>query len=165
MGHRPTDYTNPPPRRLGAVVLVRDSGRRTLPVHLTCKDGWILPGGSADAGGSIAEAASRELKEETGLVREVTHFPALDQVPANPETGSIEGLYVVCDGGVLTEEEAKAVAIPSDTGGELSACAWVSVGELDGYAKPYQSRRSAQALTAAAASTKLPLLSLGEVAA
>ncbi|WP_218037921.1 NUDIX domain-containing protein, partial [Streptomyces lycii] len=57
MGHQPTDHTNPPPRRLGAVVLVRDSGSRILLVHPTYKDGWILPGGSADAGGSIAEAA------------------------------------------------------------------------------------------------------------
>ncbi len=48
-------------------VLVTD-GRRLLLGHATRSPRWDIPKGVADPGEAFAEAASRELAEETGLV-------------------------------------------------------------------------------------------------
>lgn len=60
--------------RVGAAVIVRDEANRIL-LGKRNKDpqrgSWILPGGKIKAFESIAEAAVRELEEETGLDIEV----------------------------------------------------------------------------------------------
>ncbi|MFM7553305.1 MAG: NUDIX hydrolase, partial [Actinomycetota bacterium] len=55
--------------RLKARVLVERDGRILLVRHAKRKQMafWCLPGGNADPGESIAEAARRELVEETGV--------------------------------------------------------------------------------------------------
>jgi ADP-ribose pyrophosphatase YjhB (NUDIX family) len=60
--------------RVGSAVIVRDEANRIL-LGKRNKDpqrgSWILPGGKIRAFESIAEAAVRELEEETGLAIEV----------------------------------------------------------------------------------------------
>jgi 8-oxo-dGTP diphosphatase len=60
--------------RVGSAVIVRDEANRIL-LGKRNKDpqrgSWILPGGKIRAFESIAEAAARELEEETGLEIEV----------------------------------------------------------------------------------------------
>jgi len=60
--------------RVGSAVIVRDEANRIL-LGKRNKDpqrgSWILPGGKIHAFESIAEAAARELQEETGLEIEV----------------------------------------------------------------------------------------------
>jgi len=60
--------------RIGSAVIVRDGDNRIL-LGKRNKDpqrgSWILPGGKIRAFESIAEAAARELQEETGLEIEV----------------------------------------------------------------------------------------------
>jgi ADP-ribose pyrophosphatase YjhB (NUDIX family) len=54
------------PVTLGCRALVTD-GRRVLLVRHSYIDGWHLPGGGVARGETLAEAALRELKEETGI--------------------------------------------------------------------------------------------------
>ena len=50
----------------GAVVL-SESGRETLLLHQRDEDRWCFPKGHVDPGESLADAARREIREETGL--------------------------------------------------------------------------------------------------
>jgi len=48
-------------------AVVVDDAKRILMVHKTDNDLWALPGGGMDLGEYMADAAVREVKEETGL--------------------------------------------------------------------------------------------------
>jgi ADP-ribose pyrophosphatase YjhB (NUDIX family) len=52
---------------LGVRVLVTDAAGAILLVRHSYTPGWHLPGGRVDPGESLAAAAARELREETGL--------------------------------------------------------------------------------------------------
>jgi 8-oxo-(d)GTP phosphatase len=52
----------------GAVVL-SESGERTLLLHQRDEDRWCFPKGHVDRGESLAKAAVREIREETGISR------------------------------------------------------------------------------------------------
>jgi 8-oxo-dGTP pyrophosphatase MutT (NUDIX family) len=56
---------------LTAAARVRDSDGRIALVRNRWSDGWILPGGGVEPGEDPAEAASREVREETGLAATV----------------------------------------------------------------------------------------------
>src|SRR6266851_7091375 len=60
--------------RIGSALLVQDDRNRIL-LGQRNKDpqrgSWVIPGGKIHAFESIAEAAARELQEETGLTVEV----------------------------------------------------------------------------------------------
>lgn len=62
--------------RVGSALIVTDEANRIL-LGKRNKDPqrgkWVLPGGKVHAFESIADAATRELKEETGLTVEVQH--------------------------------------------------------------------------------------------
>ncbi|HXR17145.1 MAG TPA: NUDIX domain-containing protein [Terriglobales bacterium] len=62
--------------RVGSALIVRDEANRIL-LGKRNKDpqrgNWVLPGGKIHAFESIADAAARELAEETGLTVEVLH--------------------------------------------------------------------------------------------
>ena len=72
------DYLNDPhaPKANSIVpsvtaIVTNDIGELLL-VHKTDNNRWALPGGGMDPGESIAQAAVRETKEETGMDIEVT---------------------------------------------------------------------------------------------
>lgn len=52
---------------VGAVVLLRDADDRLLLLRQPSAVGWSLPGGLLERGEEPADAAARELAEETGL--------------------------------------------------------------------------------------------------
>jgi 8-oxo-dGTP diphosphatase len=62
----------------GGIVLVR---RRNPPL------GWALPGGFVDRGESVAQAARREAKEETGLDVELTELLGVYSDPKRDPRG------------------------------------------------------------------------------
>ena len=53
------------------VVVTNDHGD-ILMIRRTDNDNWALPGGAIDLGESVAQAAVRETKEETGIDCEIT---------------------------------------------------------------------------------------------
>jgi 8-oxo-dGTP diphosphatase len=52
---------------LTAAARVTDSERRIVLVQNRWSDGWIVPGGAVEPGEALADAARREVREETGL--------------------------------------------------------------------------------------------------
>ncbi|MFF8773791.1 NUDIX domain-containing protein [Kitasatospora sp. NPDC015120] len=154
-----------PRRRLGATVLIlTQAGDKVLLVHPTYREGWILPGGGADPGESVSEAARREVQEELGLSLVVTHGLTEDQVPADAVTGSPEGINIVCDGGRMTPEDAAALSLPVTAAGELRALAWVPLDQLSDYCEPFMERRVRAAVAAAVRNCRFPLLYEGRPA-
>lgn len=162
------DIQRQPERRIGALVLITDPDQRVLLVEPTYKPGLKLPGGAAHQGEQIADAAARELAEETGLYRVITHHLGIDQIPANPSTGSAEGFNIICDGGEVSPRERRLLAeqgVPVGAKKEIGGHRWVALEELDEVTEPYMSQRIRAALGILNSGLRQPLLYIGQPAA
>ncbi|MBO1415242.1 NUDIX domain-containing protein [Streptomyces sp. FH025] len=158
------DAKKEPRRRLGALVLVRSTDGLILLIKPTYRPGLQLPGGSVHPGEQIADAAARELAEETGLHRRIAHHLGVDQVPANPSTGAVEGFNFICDGGFATDEEVGRLdrqGVPVGAAEEVRGYAWISPDELDAHTEPYMAARIRAAVRAADNGQRQPLLYIG----
>ena len=113
---------------VGAVVV---RGERALIVrrgHEPRKGEWSLPGGLLDLGESLADAARREIKEETGLdVQLGPIIETFDRVHRDAE-GRIRYHFVIVDF-VCWSDAGEPVA-----GSDAEAVAWVKGSEIDDYA-------------------------------
>lgn len=112
---------------VGAVV-VRD-GRALIVrrAHEPRKGQWSLPGGLLDLGESLADAARREVREETGLDVELGPIiETFDRVHRDAE-GRIRYHFVIVDF-VGWAGGGEAVA-----GSDAEAVAWVNANEIDAY--------------------------------
>lgn len=121
------EYPEHPVVGVGAVV-VRD-GRALIVkrAHEPRKGEWSLPGGMLDLGESLADAARREVKEETGLdVRLGPIIETFDRMHRDAE-GRIRYHFVIVDF-VCWSDDGEAVA-----GSDAEAVAWVTAGEIDAY--------------------------------
>lgn len=78
---------------LGVRTLVIDGENRVLLVRHGYAPGWHLPGGAVDPGETIADAALRELVEETGVAGEARGL-ALHGVFFNPAFGGRDHVVV-----------------------------------------------------------------------
>lgn len=111
------DHEKPPVECAGAVV--RDGGGRLLLVRRgrePALGSWSLPGGRIEAGESPAEAAAREVAEETGLVVEIGELL---------QTVDIWGGYRVHD------FAASVIGGTLVAGDDASDVQWYDVEELD----------------------------------
>jgi 8-oxo-dGTP pyrophosphatase MutT (NUDIX family) len=156
MAHADTDYAHPGERRIGGLVLLRNTSGDVLLVKPSYKEGYQLVGGGAAPDELPHLAARREAIEETGLTNLVIgDLLVTDYVPANPETGAKEGINFVFDGGVLPDDTD--ITLPTAKNGqepELTDWAWVPVRQLADHCGPYQHRRITEALAALANPTK-----------
>ncbi|OJG07885.1 NUDIX hydrolase [Pseudonocardia alni] len=108
---------------------VRDDRGRLLMIHKIDNDKWALPGGGMDLGESIADAAVREVAEETGLSVEITGLVGIYTDPGHVmayDDGEVRQQFSVCfharpTGGTLRED-----------GTETKAAKWVEPADIDG---------------------------------
>jgi 8-oxo-dGTP pyrophosphatase MutT (NUDIX family) len=82
-------------RRTARVLLVDGSGRVLLLNYVgvggPC---WLTPGGGIDDGEPLAEAAARELREETGLAVDPAALgPVIAETAGYAEMGDLRGLF------------------------------------------------------------------------
>jgi ADP-ribose pyrophosphatase YjhB (NUDIX family) len=121
------EYPAHPVVGVGAVV-VRD-GRALIVrrAHEPRKGEWSLPGGMLHLGESLADAARREVREETGLDVELGPIiETFDRVHRD-EAGRIRYHFVIVDF-VCWPRGGDAVA-----GSDAEAVAWVTADEIDQY--------------------------------
>jgi 8-oxo-dGTP pyrophosphatase MutT (NUDIX family) len=136
-----------PRKRAAATVLFTDPGGRVLIVKPTYKPRWEMPDGAVEDEESPRQAAVREVLEELRLACLPGPLLALDYVSAAASSTGVEGLVVVFDGSVLTEDPA-TLQLAAD---ELSAAMFVDAVELEQHLLSLQARRVIAALAARAA--------------
>lgn len=128
------DYFNEPnaPKANSVVpsvtAVVTDDQGRILMVHKTDNNLWALPGGGMDLGESIADAAVRETKEETGVDIEVTGLVGVYTNPRHVlayDDGEVRQQFSLC---FTTRNLGGQVRTSSET----SEVQYVAVADLDG---------------------------------
>ncbi|MCM3887615.1 NUDIX hydrolase [Frankia sp. R82] len=141
-----------PRKRMGAACLLLDGQGRLLLVKPTYRPGWDLPGGVVEQDESPWTAARREVGEELGLVRTPGRLVAVDWVPPSPQR--TEGMALIYDGGLLTDEDAARIRLPAD---ELGAWTFVAEAHLAEFTPPRIARRLAGCLAALRTGTTIYL--------
>lgn len=113
----------------GAAALFRDAEGRVLLVEPNYREGWALPGGTieSDDGETPRQGARRETAEEIGLDRDLGRLLAVDWVHGPGRPPLVAYLY---DGGVLTEDDLKAISLQEE---ELLSWRLVPREELGDY--------------------------------
>jgi ADP-ribose pyrophosphatase YjhB (NUDIX family) len=111
------------------VIVVNDAGE-ILMIRRTDNGNWAVPGGAIDLGESVAQAAVRETREESGIECEVTGIAGIYSDPRHVI------LYTSNDEArqefsiVLTARPLHGQPRPSR---ESSEVRWVRVSEVAGY--------------------------------
>ncbi|WP_264927045.1 NUDIX hydrolase [Streptomyces sp. A012304] len=97
----------------GAAALFRDADGRVLLVEPNYREGWALPGGTieSDDGETPRQGARRETLEEIGLDREPGRLLVVDWVHGTNRPPLVAYVY---DGGVLGEEDLKAIRLQEE---------------------------------------------------
>ena len=126
MTSQPTDRSGAPrPVAAVGVVVFRDD--RVLLVRrgrAPSRGLWAVPGGAVEAGETLAEAAEREVREETDVVVKARGPVHAFDVISRGRDGTIEHHYVVID--LL----ADYVAGEPKAGDDAEDAAWVGVDEI-----------------------------------
>ncbi len=111
-------------------VAVTDDAGRLLLIRRTDNGNWALPGGGVDPGESLADAAVREVEEETGIRCEID---AVVGIYTNPHhvihytsNDEVRQEFSI----VLTARAVSGQPTPSN---ESSAVEWAQVSDLDRY--------------------------------
>lgn len=111
------------------VVVVNDEDR-ILMIRRSDNDNWAVPGGGMDLGESIAEAAMREVKEETGIDIEVTGLVGIYTNPRHvieyTSDGEVRQEFSV----VFTAKPVRGELTPSSESLEVR---WVDPADLGDY--------------------------------
>ena len=111
------------------VVVVNDAGE-ILMIRRTDNDNWAVPGGAVDLGESVAQAAVRETREESGIECEITGIVGIYSDPKHvilyTSNGEARQEFSI----VLTARPLSGQPTPSS---ESSEVRWVPVSEVIDY--------------------------------
>jgi ADP-ribose pyrophosphatase YjhB (NUDIX family) len=99
------------------------------------RDGWSIPGGAQEVGETCAEAAVRELLEETGLVAEVTGLLDVIDAISRDEQGRVRMHYTLVD---VAAEWISGEAVAADDVAEVK---WVPLSQLENETMWAETRR------------------------
>lgn len=121
-------YPQAPRVGVGVVIIRETEAREVLLVRRgkePAKGMWSVPGGGVELGETIAGAARREVREETGL--DVDIGPVITAVDAiyHDDDGEVSFHYVIVD--VLAFAAPDATPVPADDADDAQ---WVSVDEV-----------------------------------
>jgi ADP-ribose pyrophosphatase YjhB (NUDIX family) len=109
------------------VGVLNDDGELLL-IRRTDNENWAMPGGAMDIGETIAEAAVRETREETGIDCEVARLVGVYTNPRHVMEYTSNG---------EVRQECSLVFAARPTGGEIATSSessdvrWVAPGEVD----------------------------------
>jgi ADP-ribose pyrophosphatase YjhB (NUDIX family) len=111
------------------VVVVNDAGE-ILMIRRTDNDNWAVPGGAIDLGESVAQAAVRETREESGIECEISGIVGIYSDPKHvllyTSNGEVRQEFSI----VLTARPMSGQPTPSS---ESSEVRWVPESEVQGY--------------------------------
>ena len=111
------------------VVVTNDAGEVLL-IRRSDNDNWAVPGGAVDLGESVADAAVRETKEESGIDCEINGLAGIYSDPRHvilyTSNGEVRQEFSI----VLTARAVGGSPAPST---ETTEVRWVPVGHLGGY--------------------------------
>jgi len=123
---------------------VRDEQGRLLLIHKIDNDFWALPGGAMDLGESVADAAVREVAEETGVDVQITGLVGLYTDPGHVmayDDGEVRQEFSVCF------HARAAGGEPRQDNTETKVAKWVEPAEVEGLSiHPTMRRRIMDAL-------------------
>jgi len=111
------------------VVVVNDAGE-ILMIRRTDNDNWAVPGGAIELGESVAQAAVRETREESGIECEITGIVGIYSDPKHvllyTSNGEVRQEFSI----VLTARPLSGQPTPSS---ESSEVRWVPVSDVSEY--------------------------------
>ena len=127
------DYLNDPnaPKAnsiaIAVSAFIQDDQRKILMIRRTDNDYYSIPGGQLELGETLAQAAVREVREETGIDAEVTGIIGLYSNPNHViayDDGEVRQEFSICF-------RAKALGGQLRTSSESKEVHWVAPGDLD----------------------------------
>jgi 8-oxo-dGTP pyrophosphatase MutT (NUDIX family) len=111
-------------------IIVANEADEILLIRRSDNGNWAVPGGAIDLGESVAQAAIRETREETGITCELTGLVGIYSDPRHvilyTSNGEVRQEFSI----VLTARPVSGTPTPSD---ESTQVHWVPASDLPGY--------------------------------